>query len=137
MNGPTPEQIAASGSEHGQQAALFCWATTMLAKYPCLEYMYAIPNGGFRNVREAAKFKAEGVKAGVLDVCLPYPRRTYHGLYIEMKRPKSKGRAKGRLSDEQKRWIEFLRSQNYCVFSDCDFSTAKELILGYVELPPF
>jgi hypothetical protein len=31
------------------------------------------------------KLKAEGVRAGVADLCLPAARRGYHGLYIEMK----------------------------------------------------
>ena len=32
--------------------------------------LYAVPNGGYRNAREAARFKAEGVRSGVPDLCL-------------------------------------------------------------------
>jgi hypothetical protein len=46
---------------------------------------YAVPNGGYRNIYVARKLKAEGVKAGVADLCLPAARRGYHGLYLEMK----------------------------------------------------
>lgn len=34
---------------------------------------------------EAVKFKQMGVRAGVSDLILPYPKGIYHGLYIEMK----------------------------------------------------
>lgn len=34
---------------------------------------------------EAVKFKQMGVKAGVADLCLPYPKGAYCGMYIEMK----------------------------------------------------
>jgi hypothetical protein len=45
------------------------------------------PNGGKRNAREAARFKALGVKAGVADIVL-----VFHGwaLAIELKAPKGK-----------------------------------------------
>ena len=56
--------------EHDQQVLLFRWAS----HYRELDCMYAIPNGGHRDVRVAARLKAEGVKAGVPDICLPIPR---------------------------------------------------------------
>lgn len=43
------------------------------------------PNGGHRNVAEAAKLKAMGVKAGVPDVLIFQPRKGYHGFAIELK----------------------------------------------------
>lgn len=91
----TPEQLARAGTEHAHQCALFCWAALpdVRAKYPQLEWMFAIPNGGERNIRVAGQLKAEGVKAGVLDIFLPVPKITQflsttftkHGLFIEMK----------------------------------------------------
>ncbi len=47
--------------------------------------MFAIPNGGARNVVTAKNLKAEGVRAGVLDIFLPVPRKGKPGLWIEMK----------------------------------------------------
>lgn len=87
----TPEYLARSGTEHGEQSALFCWAANNRRKYSDLRWMYAIPNGGDRKVSVAAALKVEGVKAGVADVCLPVPRHANGymaeaGLYIEMKR---------------------------------------------------
>ena len=133
MSGPTAEQLAAKPSEHMQQAAFFAWARTVQWVWPCLEFMYAIPNGGFRNPAEAARFKAEGVKSGVLDICLPYPNKGYHGLYIEMKREASEGRREGRLSGEQKRWIEYLESQNYFVIVAFGYGQARSGVVDYLS----
>lgn len=59
-----------------------------------LNMMFAIPNGGLRDKITAGKLKAEGVKAGVLDILLPVPMRhitakygALCGLFIEMKDP--------------------------------------------------
>ena len=52
--------------------------------------VFHIPNGGYRNAREAANLKRQGVKAGVPDLCIPVAKGGYHGLYIEMKTKKGK-----------------------------------------------
>ena len=51
-------------------------------QYPYL-VIYAVPNGGSRNVREAQRLKAEGVLAGVADLVVLLPQGK--SLYIEMK----------------------------------------------------
>lgn len=66
------------------------------------------PNGGHRDIREGAKFKRLGTSAGFPDLEIPYPRKGYHGLYIELKRIKG-----GVLSDSQVYWRDFLLSQGY------------------------
>lgn len=90
-------------SEHQEQAALFQWAALATGKYPELELLYAVPNGGERDERVGARLKAEGVKAGVPDVVLPVARQGCHALYIEMKRTSG-----GRTSPEQLRWFARL-----------------------------
>ena len=98
-------------SEGEEQAAVFEWANVMCLREPRLELLYHIPNGGLRNKATAARMKAEGVKAGVPDLCLPCPAGDHHGLYIEMKkRDHSNGPTK-----EQRNWIEWLRAQGYRV----------------------
>ena len=72
-------------SEHDEQSAIFEWAALMQGAYPELGLLFAIPNGGKRDKATAGKLKAEGVKAGVPDMCLPVSNGKYHGLFIELK----------------------------------------------------
>ena len=67
-------------TESVEQQSLFRWAAYQSGKYPELKLLYHVPNGGSRNKAEAGRFKAEGVKAGVPDLCLPVPRGEFHGL---------------------------------------------------------
>lgn len=53
--------------------------------------------------------RAEGLRRGVPDICLPVARGGYHGLYIELKRLHG-----GRVSPEQLEWIDALNQQGYC-----------------------
>lgn len=70
--------------------------------------IFAIPNGGARDIRVAQKLKAEGVLAGVPDLCIPISRNGYNGLYIEMKAGK-----KGVVSDKQKDVMARLEENGY------------------------
>jgi len=57
--------------ERPHQVALIKWVRSVKGAYPVLKILYAVPNGGKRNFRVARKLKAEGVMAGVADLCLP------------------------------------------------------------------
>jgi hypothetical protein len=59
---------------------------------------FAIPNGGKSNVITATKLKAEGVKAGVPDLCIVHDGQAF---FLEVKRPASTAGGKGRLSPAQ------------------------------------
>nr|WP_314558446.1 VRR-NUC domain-containing protein [uncultured Capnocytophaga sp.] len=61
------------------QAACVRW---FRYQYPEL-IIYAVPNGGSRNMREAQRLKSEGVLAGVADLVAMLPNGK--SLYIEMK----------------------------------------------------
>ena len=76
--------------EGNEQEALFRWAAFVRGRFPEIDLLYHIPNGGSRNRLEAANLKRQGVKSGVPDLCLPVARGKYHGLYIEMKYGKTK-----------------------------------------------
>lgn len=95
-------------SESDEQRVIVQWCDAFKARYPELKLLYHVPNGGKRTAREAARFKAEGVKPGVPDLVLPVARNGYHGLYIELKRRKG-----GTVSDNQKEWIKALTEQGY------------------------
>lgn len=90
-------------NEAQEQEALFRWAAYSLVKYPALELLYHIPNGGSRNPVEAYSLKMQGVKPGVPDICLPVPSGRFTALYIELKRRKG-----GRVSEAQRVWIAAL-----------------------------
>lgn len=115
-------------TEDTEQAHIFVWAAWARNKYPELDLMHHIPNGGKRSKSEAARFKAQGVKAGVPDIFLPCARGGYHGLYIELKRTKG-----GKLSAAQKEWIDALRGQGYKVIVCYGFDEAREVIINYLE----
>lgn len=90
-------------SEHEHQVALFQWAQLNEARYPELRLLFAVPNGGLRDVRVARKLKREGVKRGVPDIWLPVARRGCHGFVGELKF------GRNTLTDEQEDW--FFRLQ--------------------------
>ena len=76
----------------------------------------AIPNGGFRNAKEAARMKAEGVVAGASDIILLVGRGGYNALCIELKAEK------GKQTELQREWqIEAERNGNkYVIVRDLD-----------------
>jgi len=116
--------------EHFEQKALFDWAAYQSGKIPELALMYAIPNGGKRSKAVAGKLKAEGVKAGVPDICLPVACGKYHGLYIELK---AEG---GRASDSQRSWMVALAAQQYRVHLCVGWHAAKAVIEEYLRQGP-
>ncbi len=142
----TPKQYAETPTEHAQQVALFMWAALpeTLKKYPVLEYMFAIPNGGLRMPAIANRLKAEGVKRGVPDIFLPMPKPVNsgypqsfiawrYGLFIEMKRPTTIEKAAGVTSDEQDKFISFLRGMGYACVVCYTFQDARQVIIDYLD----
>ncbi|MFV0351829.1 MAG: VRR-NUC domain-containing protein [Oscillospiraceae bacterium] len=117
-------------TESAEQQQLFEWARLQSGACPGLAYMYHVPNGGLRNKAVAAKLKAEGVKPGVPDVCLPVPRDGYHGLYFEMKRHGEK------TSSMQEQWLCFLSMQGYKTATCHGCEEAILLVCEYMGLRP-
>lgn len=115
--------------EAAEQELIIDWAKRTECTWPEIALLHHIPNGGQRNKAVAAKLKAEGVKAGVPDLCLPVPRGRYHGMYIELK---AQG---GRPTQEQKAWIAALTEQGYAAQICVGFEEAKETIEQYLRLP--
>lgn len=102
--------------EEALQRTIVKWMALNEHKYPFLQHMFHVPNGGKRPAGEAGKMKALGVKPGVPDFLLPFsndpacPVR-YAGMMIELKAP---GREK-RVTADQARWIEAGFHHDYLV----------------------
>lgn len=114
-------------SEHDQQAAFFRWCE-LQATIPGIHLMHAIPNGGQRNKATAGKLKAEGVKAGVLDVQWPVARGGFIGLAIEFKH------GDGNPSKEQRERITRLQLEGWCVTVCWDWQAAARMVQGYAGM---
>ena len=110
-----PEDIKGT-DEKSDQIRVFAWAAINQSRYPQLRWLYAIPNAN------SQRQVAEGVRAGISDICLPCPNwrpgsswtnDIYHGLYIEMKLEKRRKEKNGGCSDDQIKFIDYANSVGY------------------------
>ena len=111
--------------EDREQIALITWVRLMQSKHPELATIYHCPNGGYRDPRTAAKFKAMGVRAGVWDIFLPCP---VPGLYIEMKA------GKGRLTPGQDSFRDTLEPHGYKFIVAYTWHEAAKAIAEHVGI---
>jgi hypothetical protein len=159
-----------SGTEHAHQVALFMWSARAMtcgvrvandpanwlkgASYTygvnepvaLLKWLHAIHNQGHGDAKRGATARAEGVRAGVPDICLPVPQlrpgmfgpgnspAVFHGLYIELKRPDSVGKKAGETSEVQDEWIKHLRQAGYKVEVCYGWLEARACILKYLGI---
>jgi hypothetical protein len=118
----TPEDCCKSGTEFGEQSALFAWANSKETRQRFPHFfnaetkrckMYST-NQNFMDAVKGARAKQIGIQSGVADIFIPLPRHGVAGLYIELKidpthpqnqRTGAKGTAiapkAGKVSDEQ------------------------------------
>lgn len=105
-------------SEHEEQRELVKWFRQTFAGVR----IFAIPNGGARNIATATRLKVEGVSRGVPDLYIPAWK-----LWVEMKRTKG-----GRVDPEQADWHAYLESVGDMVIVCKGADHAKELVRAYV-----
>ena len=103
-----PKATPTLPTEHQEQVAFVRW---FRARFPTVK-IFAIPNAAVRDERLAAWMKAEGLTAGVPDLCIPS-----WNLWIEMKR-----RIGGKVSPDQAEWIAYLNLHGHraIVCKGCD-----------------
>jgi hypothetical protein len=90
-------------SEYSEQVALVAWLRMHGIPH------FAVPNGGTRNIVEAARLKAGGVKKGIGDLIIFLPKIN---LSLEMKI-----RTGGRVSPEQREWQDFFNARpGWCAY---------------------
>ena len=116
-------------SEDTEQINVIQWAGWNMNRYPELRWLFHVPNGGSRNRAEAVKFKQMGVKAGVSDLCLPFPRGMYCGLFIEMKF------GDNRQQDKQKEFLADMAEAGHFVATCYSAEEAIKVIEEYLKLP--
>lgn len=118
----------AKRSEDTEQIAVIQWAIWNERRFPELKWLHHIPNGGSRNRLEAVKLKQMGVKAGVSDLCLPYTKGIYCGLYIEMKF------GNNRQQDTQKEFLQDMAEAGHFVATCYGAEEAVRVLEEYLML---
>lgn len=113
--------MTAYHSEHDEQVALVQWFRD---NFPEPDYIiFAVPNGGTRGTREAARLKEEGVKAGVSDIIILTHGKT---IFLEMKKVNTKASQKQKEFHENLDYLGFINLIGYGA-SDASEKILKEL----------
>jgi hypothetical protein len=103
-----PAEKVGRGSEHAEQVAVIAWWYKWHKEFGAeVVQLFAIPNGGSRDVITGARLKAEGVRRGTPDLFLAVPYGGKAGLFLEMKYNK------GRCTEEQLAFIEMAEKAGY------------------------
>jgi hypothetical protein len=122
-------------SESDLQIAIFRWAATLEPTYPELKWLHHVPNGGKRDSKTAGLLKAQGAKAGILDLALDVPKwgfevaPDYYGWRCELKKPDGKT---PKYSKEQAEYAVFLQANGYYVLLSNDFEEVKASLVWYL-----
>ena len=114
----TSDDKAVVPTEHQEQSAVIGWWRSAHSQYNLPEFaLFAIPNGGARDVITGARLKAEGVRKGVVDLCLPVQSHGFHGWWGELKR---RNASPSDIKQEQREFIAYLKDAGYT--ADVHFS---------------
>jgi hypothetical protein len=118
-------------TENQEQRATVRW----LNYHPIVRnYFCKNTNEGKRTVGEGWNLKLMGLRAGVSDLFIYYPTKTYHGLWIEVKRNK-KYTPSERATDTwiaQELFLETVKSVGYQGFMCYGFMDCKKIIEAYL-----
>lgn len=113
-------------TEHQEQANLIRWWGLAYPKWRML--LFAIPNGGWRNIITARRLVSEGVVSGVADLFLAIPTKNFHGAFIEMKRIKG-----GKQSISQKEFEKHVQMMGYMYILGNGWENAANEINKYLN----
>ncbi len=112
-------------SEHRHAVSLI--RALELNKFPELERVVHIPNGGHRNIGVARKLKSEGVRRGVPDYLYFKRVGEYTGLAVELKK------LRGRATKEQKEWLRHLSQEGWSTHIALGWEEAFEIFWKYIR----
>ena len=107
-------------SEHDEQAGFVQW---FRARWPRV-LIFAIPNGGKRDIKTAKRLHREGVTPGIPDLYIPA-----WGIWIEMKRQQG-----GRTSPDQDAMIDHLESVGHRVIVGHGARDASDKLLRLLKM---
>lgn len=105
-------------------SALIEWVD--MVGYP-LNLLYHIANEGTGSPVRGRKLKAEGLRPGVADYCLPIARHGWNALYIELKA------LDGEPSDAQVRWCKDMIIEKNMALVVRGWPRAAEILAYYSE----
>src|SRR5208282_3957950 len=130
--------VARRHLEDAEAMALIRWRDLHARRHPELGLLIAIPNGGYRNAREAARLKRMGVRAGVSDYFLPclnrggpWPLKTKYGFWIELKAARP---ARSTTSGAQLNWLRAMDEHGYATLVCKGWVEAARTIADYLGL---
>ena len=115
-------------TEHQEQVMFFKMLAIKARRDARLNCVFAVPNAAKRTPRQGRWMTEEGLKAGVPDIFAAIPVGKHHGLFLEMKRVKPKGR----LTPNQKAWIQRLTAAGYYCAVAYGFDHAHEILTTYL-----
>lgn len=121
--------------EDDHQERLFAWIKLAAGADPDLAKLYHVPNGGARDAREGGRLKAQGVRAGQLDLNLDVARGGYFGLRIELKATPAELGRQPSISPEQHMVLAELVEDGYYATVCYGWEEARVVLLGYVRRP--
>jgi hypothetical protein len=114
-------------TEHQEQCAVIKWWWQVHKMYGLPVFaLFAVPNGGARDVITGARLKAEGVRRGVYDLILAKPTSIYGGLFLEMKAGDNKP------SEDQVSFGQYLTEAGYKASVHWSAQSAIEEIESYL-----
>jgi len=112
-------------SEYQECRAFWDWCCVV----PGLKDLtFHIPNEGRRSKKAGSLLQRIGLRRGIPDYFIAYPRGRLCGMWIEMKR-----RTGGRTSPAQKEWIKKMQKQGYFAVVADGAEHAIEMVEMYLK----
>ena len=131
-------------TEDDHLRATLRWAQLAASRWPCLRLLLHYP-GENKGQHSGRQRRQKGVRPGVPDLLLPVARAGYHGLAVEIKRPRQldeRGRIRSRegvLSPEQRDWLEALEREGWraetCYGADAAIRLVENYVSGSLQRP--
>lgn len=110
--------------ERDEQIKLFNW----MHQHPLLKDLaFSIPNEGKRSLVLGKLYKRMGLRSGTPDIFIPYPTKTYHGCFIELKYGRNKA------TPAQESFIKRLQAQGYAAEVIWGADDAIKFIIDYLN----